>query len=253
MRRIAFLLVDLFVLMVLGCAIGAGEPLIFTVTILFGWIKFLIRTLPAVQFPPESLAVGLGCIICIFVLGHVTARWLRREISPDAPPWRLRSTAMVVGTIVLMFACGMAATGVGHQIGWLMNDEGPMWRSPYPAVNQLKCESNLNQIGFKLEYWAKAHEGRLPNSLDELDLDSDSIKHTCVSDVGLPYIYYGRGQTWPLPDDVPLTAEPLANHDGEGMNIMFGNGYVEFIEADQVAAVLARRPSLLPPDTGGDE
>ncbi len=230
------------VLLLIGAVLGCAQPLILLFQLLFGWVWFVARVVPRVSVPIQSAAVGLACLVLVVLIGHLMARWLWREMRPAGPPWRVRSTATVVGVVLLMFACGMAATGAAHQVGWLIRDPGPTWVMSHPAKRRYVCGYELRQIGITLSEYAYAHENRLPESLDVLTASVDGLTLQCPSQTGLPYVYYGRGQTWPLGEDVPVVAEPLANHEGDGMNILFGDGSVRFILATEANAVLARRP-----------
>ncbi|MEL7238092.1 MAG: hypothetical protein AAGK78_04455, partial [Planctomycetota bacterium] len=148
------LIVAAVVLMLLGALIGLGQPLILTAQLLFGWTGFLKRTVPEVRVPPESLVVGVGCLVVVVILGHVTLRWFWRETRPDAEPWRVRSSAMTLGVVLLMFVCGVAATGVAHQVGWLLHDPEPMWDLNRPGLDRLRCGSNMRQIYRALDVYA---------------------------------------------------------------------------------------------------
>lgn len=155
--------------------------------------------------------------------------------------WRLRWTAISLGVVLLMFVCGIAATGVAHQAGWLIRSEEPMFESRHSSV-RVRCISQLREIGMSIDDYAEAHEGHFPDSLASLRESEYSESSACPSQPGYDYIYYGRDLTWPAGEDVPILAEPLANHEGEGMNILFGDGSARFVDADEAEAILARRP-----------
>jgi prepilin-type processing-associated H-X9-DG protein len=56
----------------------------------------------------------------------------------------------------------------------------------------------------------------------------------------LSYIYAGRGvQASSVHPDTIIAYEPLTNHT-TGMNVLFGDGHVEFVDAAKCAAILAR-------------
>ena len=230
-----------------GAAIGCAQPLVLVFYTAFGWLAYLIRVVPDIQVPPGSIAVAVGCLALILLLGHTTGRWLWNAIKPDAAPaWRWKFTLCGVVGLVLLFACGMAATGAAHQIGWLMQDPGPMWEVQYrEASKRIHCQSNLRQIGRALAQYAIDHDNQLPPTLDDLpDLVEDDL--VCPSRPFRPYIYYGAGHPWPLPDAVPLAAEPLANHKNEGMLLLFGDGTVRWEPTDTALTTLARRPTSRP-------
>jgi len=43
-----------------------------------------------------------------------------------------------------------------------------------------------------------------------------------------------------------LLYEPLANHDNDGMNILFGDGHVEFVHPAEARRLIASLPSTNP-------
>ena len=55
----------------------------------------------------------------------------------------------------------------------------------------------------------------------------------------LSYIYLGKGFTSSVAPNVILAYEPLSNHYGNGMNVLFGDGHVEFIHTAEATALIA--------------
>ena len=143
-------------------------------------------------------------------------------------------------------------------------------RAREPA-NRVKCASNLKQIGLALAEYARANNGRYPPDLSVLlqpQSDLAPAVFTCPSSSDVPatgdtpearshnlrsapghlsYVYVGAGlsSSDALPGRV-LVYEPLANHGGEGMNVLYTNGDVTFIpmpDADRLIAELQSRHS----------
>ena len=54
----------------------------------------------------------------------------------------------------------------------------------------------------------------------------------------LSYIYLGKGFTSSVAPNVILAYEPLSNH-GSGMNVLFGDGHVEFFHTAEATALIA--------------
>ncbi len=234
MKIVLFVLVAFVVLVVV--------PLAVIWQLLFGWAFYLGRVIPAVRMQPGGVVLGMACLVGVAVLGHWLAGWLWREMGPaTAPRWRLRWTAISLGIVVLMFVCGISATGVAHQTGWLLRSEERMFTRVRPTIVRIHCGSDMRQIGLHLREYAKAHDDRLPDSLAALHADAVYLDMVCPSQPGLAFVYYGRGLTWPASANVPILAEPLANHEGEGMNILFDAGEVRFVSADEAQAILAER------------
>ena len=163
MKIVAWILVGiagLLVTVLVSAIFDLDRELEVVALLVFGWINFLSRTLPEVRVPPASIAVGLASVALVFFLGHATARWLRRETSPAARPWRFRSTAMLIGGLVLLFACGTAATGAAHHVGWLIKDDRPMWETRR-HLDRIDCRGNLDHVFFELVTHARSNDGQM--------------------------------------------------------------------------------------------
>jgi hypothetical protein len=90
----------------------------------FGWVGYLRRVLPRVRVNGDGVATGVVCLL-LFTLGlHGFLRWLSAGVGPASGisrrPWSWRRTLAIVTLIMLMFAVGVAATGIAHQAGWLI-------------------------------------------------------------------------------------------------------------------------------------
>jgi prepilin-type processing-associated H-X9-DG protein len=139
--------------------------------------------------------------------------------------------------------------------------------------NRVKCANNLRQIGLAISLYAGELHGEYPDSFGTLLLHQDIAASVfiCSETTDIPadgpttqaiadhlmdgghmsYIYLGRGlKNGSVPDDVVIAYEPLSNHAGQGMNVLFGDGHVEFLDATQgvkiiVLAESTRRPVVL--------
>jgi prepilin-type processing-associated H-X9-DG protein len=263
---VGYIIAGLTVLVALSC--GGGLVLIeIPLVLAFGWLGFLTKVVINAELSWPGLLTGAVWLAVMVGLGHLTARWLWASVRPEAAPWKLRRTAMVALTVIVLFVAGMAATGVAHQAVWLARSDAPwITASRRPAVDRAKCASNLRQIGQAIELYAKENGNRFPPNLKELlrtqDISpelmtcaaSDDVTATgnspeqVLADFDDPvghhcsYVYFGRGLTWPAGADVPIASEPLSNHDGKGANILFGDGHVEFYEPDEVERILRYIP-----------
>lgn len=135
-RAVGIVLVVLFLLVFLAVAEPLGDA---AFALLFGWIRFASQVLPKVTVNPAGVGMALGCLVLAAVVGHRFCLWLRQ-----GEPWRWRWTLSGLGGIVVLFAAGMAFTGVAHQAGWLL-------RSPLPLTvssggNERNASSSLKTI-----------------------------------------------------------------------------------------------------------
>ncbi len=149
---------------------------------------------------------------------------------------------------------------------------------------------NLRQLGQGLMLYAGDHQKHLPDTLEDLmrDYDITAEFYICPSSSdekapganaeqrianmrarGLPtqlssattqpsrycsYIYAGKGLTSDqLTPKTILVYEPLANHDNDGINILFGDGHVDFVARDKaierIAAMIRNGGGINPATT----
>jgi hypothetical protein len=126
--------------------------------VLLGWLKFLTNTLPKVDVSPAGVATGVACFVGAAALGHHFCAWLysskvqtSSEWSPDRR-WRWQWTFKGLSLVVMMFAAGLCAAGVAHQVGWLLTSPEPLvedsWAKRFkrPAVRLERIEQATNQL-----------------------------------------------------------------------------------------------------------
>src|SRR4051794_31010393 len=161
----------------------------------------------------------------------------------------------------LVWAIGILVIG-----GMLISVMLPsLCRAREPA-NRVKCGSNLRQIGQAIALYAQGHGGQYPASLAVLFSTEDITAEVMIcassndeksaatdmkgveSEVAaaegntsghkhcLSYVYAGKGLTERTATEKTIVAyEPLENHDGQGANVLFGDGHVEFFSKEQWA------------------
>lgn len=115
----------------------------------------------------------------------------------------------------------------------------------------MKCASNLRQIGQALLLYANEHKGKYPDDMGTLVPTEDIVANVFVCPSGdspVPpevatttlaqlgawvnehsdYVYLGKGQTSSAPADRIIVYEKPGAHGGDGMNMLYGDGHVEF-------------------------
>ncbi len=90
----------------------------------FGWVGYLRRVLPRVRVNGDGVVTGVVCLLLFTVGLQGFLRWLSAEVgraSGISPrPWSWRRTIAIATLVTLMFAVGVATTGIAHQAGWLI-------------------------------------------------------------------------------------------------------------------------------------
>lgn len=265
MRRFATVVLVLFLLF--ACFVVEPGTIVLPFYVLFGWGEYLYRVLPEVKVSWPATFSALVCLLGVLCLGHVFARWIWRETAGQTSihsSWKPRWTLTAATIVVLMFTAGIAAVGVTHQTTWLFKSDiytyGGRSRE---AANRVKCGSHLRQIGQAMLMYANDNGGRYPDSFEHILLTQDITGEVfCCPSTGVDrapgetpeqqaanlhkghcsYVYHARGLKSDTPATRPIACELLYNHDGAGMNILFGDGHVEFVTAAEAKRLLDALP-----------
>jgi prepilin-type processing-associated H-X9-DG protein len=130
----------------------------------------------------------------------------------------------------------------------------PSTGRPRETAQRVKCASNLRQIGQAILLYCNDHQGQYPDSFATILLNEDisSAVFVCpdsndeaalgpttqavVANLLAPghcsYIYIGQGlNSGTVAPNAVVAYETVANHGGAGMNVLFGDGHVEFVSA----------------------
>lgn len=239
--------------------------------LLVGWVPYLKRVGPQIDVRWDLVASTFAYAAALLVGSHLFLRWLYREMrkrgeaggaDAEAPAWRWRWTLGGFAILVLMFAAGTAAVGITHQTAWLARSPEPLYRPGGMAriAERVKCATKLRQIGQALSAYADAHDGRFPDDLGVLVAEEhldhpealicpaahstppDQVTSEHVPGLEKPhlttYIYFAAGLSMPVGETRVLVVEPLENHQGEGINVLYANGHAEWMHAPEAEKLL---------------
>jgi prepilin-type processing-associated H-X9-DG protein len=136
------------------------------------------------------------------------------------------------------------------------------------TANRIKCASNERQIGQACLLYSNDHKGKYPDNLGELLSAGDVGPEVFLcpsSNTSLPsnyktmapadlakwitdhgdYVYVGSGMTTAAPDDAITLYEKPEDHK-QGMNILFGDGHVEFDLMTQAVKMIRDQHKSVP-------
>jgi prepilin-type processing-associated H-X9-DG protein len=131
------------------------------------------------------------------------------------------------------------------------------------TANRAKCQSNLHQIGLAISLYAQENAGHYPDTFATLmqneqltaavfvcpssnDEAADGDTPAAVlGNMAKPhhcsYLYLGTGMNAAtVGDQTPIACEPPENHQSDGMNILFGDGHVEWEPATEAKKLLPK-------------
>lgn len=232
-----------FVIGILLICMGISiPPLQFVLYLLFAWIPYLRRVLPQVQLSTDGLVTGILCLAGTFAAAHFLLRWLytaMKNTESEPPRWRARWTLISVTLVLVMFAAGIAASGVVHQSVWLARSDAPMFSyGRREGALAVYCQGNMRRIMSAIQAYASEHDGAMPASLEQLvqqrDIDPSELCCPASEDDQTPrkYVYIGGGMKLSGSSTQPVLAEPLINH-GSKLNMAFADSRVNSCSPEQ--------------------
>jgi len=267
-ERVAKWVVSALAILFIFSLIADEAPVVIGFTVLAGWVHFLWRVIPLVALKPMMI-VSAFVYASVFAGGsHLFLRWVYR--AGNGGRWRVRWTLSGMAMIAILFAGGLAAIGITDHARRLIASTQPIFKPnrDRERANRAICASNLHQIGLAIELYRADNTQTNPPDFFYLLRDEQltSKVFICRSSntepaEGTPaqqmaalltpqhcsYIYLGRGLSGPMSPTEVVAYEPRANHNGEGMNVLYGDGHVDWLDRPAATALLGR---LKRPTTG---
>ncbi len=210
--------------------------------LLFGWLNYLKNTLPQVRFNPEiALHAALAFVLSIYGLHRILGWWTKRQQL--STPWRLDWTLKIAIMALLLFAVSISATGIIHQIGWLVRTK-PLIENR-SGSKSTRALSNVKQVDLALRLYRDDHKGKNPKSLDDLVpdyLDSNRLLFSGAFEADEPpqrMLYFASSvdETSYTSEFIILASPPLSGKRA----ILDSDGYGEIVTESKFQTQIQRQ------------
>lgn len=200
-----------------------------------GWLVFAHENVSrAVVRWDGVLMFGVATLLFAILL-HRIAHWLRRGNSNgNAARWRLTSTGLVTGLILVAFVAGTALVCIAHQLIWLATDDEPLYAERIDAHGDAR--SQVKQIGVGMMNLHDTYDGF------HATYGENEVPQSWATDVGpqlVNWIEIDRTKPWDHPANrseasklYPSVLNPdvaplvLRNDEGFGVTHYVGNVHV---------------------------
>jgi prepilin-type processing-associated H-X9-DG protein len=189
------------------------------------------------------------------------------ELSPagsitwtDAAGFHMRSISPFPGAEMVAGASIGSGAMVGQE-AMLVSILLPSLNKARETANRVKCASNMHQIWLGIILYQNDHQQKYPDDLGVLVKAENLTGQVFICPSGstrLPdnfatltpddqakwvndnsdYVYLGKGQTNPDATRIILYEKDGA-HGGDGMNLLFGDGHVEWFKTDAATKMIS--------------
>jgi prepilin-type processing-associated H-X9-DG protein len=198
-----------------------------------------------------------GCLLCVpFVTGIASiitgAFGMRKARDPAVTGKGMAIAGLTLGILNVVLW--------GAYFGLIFAIMVPTMGMARQTANQVKCSSNLKQIGLALAIYANQNGGAFPDTIEQFVADPAAGLTSAVYDCpGTPitppatkspqvlagsgeYVYVGKGLTNKVGPMTVLAYEPVANH-GTGANILYADGSVTFMTEPNAGRIIRQLES----------
>lgn len=148
LKRLVVVGLILFVLAFLLDPFLLGVPFQLLDPLAIGWWRFLGRTVPAIHWNWDLLAMGMVCLVLVLLGSQWFLKWLCRGSEPlrkalALQTWPWKWTYCGLAAMAVLFLVGMSVGGIVHQLGWLAAEPTPMIEAKRYASEDI---NNLRQL-----------------------------------------------------------------------------------------------------------
>ena len=181
---------------------------------------------------------------------------------PESLPYRRDGKGRSPLSGLITVAMGVACVILAAQLVLPKLNRG----CQYPS--RIHCASKLKQIGLGAIMYADIHGGQFPDDLDTImetqdltpqvlmcpmtsgDVPSAPTTREVVGQMRktnlIAYVYVGKGLKVDASADTVIAYERLSDHV-DGMNVLFADGHVEYLEGKEPQAVLGQAEAGVSP------
>ena len=160
----------------------------------------------------------------------------------------LSIVGMVLGALatVLLIPAGLFTASIAI----------PAFARAHEIANRVKCAANLRTIGVALNQYSAANAGQMPPTLPLLiqahlltqqDLICPDDSATSTTQPASSYAFVNPQATMNGSARSAVVSEPPTLHKGDGANVLFGDGHVEWLNAAALSQIARQTP---PPASG---
>jgi hypothetical protein len=189
------------------------------------WSMLPWMLLAAKGYGASASALLVAFLLPLPLVGAVVSGLAYRKARP--PAFAGRGVAAIT-----LFVHGIHLTFLALSLAWAGASE---------PGNRLACASHLRRIGQSLTFYAVKYDSNYPPALDLLILHADTPAgvFACES-AGGTYAYAGAGlSAESVTRDHVLAYDRPGNHAGAGINVLFGDGEVRWLERAQADHLVA--------------
>jgi prepilin-type processing-associated H-X9-DG protein len=185
----------------------------------------------------------------------------------DDAGFHARSIEPFPGSVVIGTASSFGPASIG-EMAMVTSILLPSLNRSRETAKRVQCASNLRQIGSAILLYSNEHQGSFPPDLATL-VEGGSIPPAALvcpsTNTAVPadwgvmtaadrklwitensdYVYVGAGLKVSMPPEVVVAYDKPDNHSGDGMNMLFADGHVEFDPMDQADQTIAKSKQLI--------
>jgi predicted Zn finger-like uncharacterized protein/prepilin-type processing-associated H-X9-DG protein len=193
-----------------------------------------------------------GCFLCLPLVPGIAAiitgtLGMRRARDPAVTGKGMAIAGLTLGILNVVLWCAY--------FGLIFAIMVPSMGMARQTANQVKCSSNLRQIGLALITYANQNRGAFPDTIEELvavpGRGLTSAVYDCPTTPRAPprtnspqalsgkieYTYVAKGLLNTASPTTVLAYEPVANH-GTGCNVLYADGTVTFMVEPHASRII---------------